>query len=1612
MNQIILSNKLRNDLSIPSWSGKCYYDEDGDYRHSANKEKSSRVTLSSTTSSLKSSSSRNGEASKIYRGIFNHRPKPSVATPSLSSSSTSSSHYNFNQHLSYYPHKHSDKSLYLYQNNNREKSPLSFDNLWNGNQFDEHLSGDCPHHENGIVDSQIKSYLFSVSNERDRINREVSCHTNGNLNSRQPLNNSRIKNNTKVNNHHLQNNSRHNGRRDPKQSNIKLSDEQPSDYTEDDIQPFAYQIVNQKRKKKKIDILSLNDPYLRSKSLKRMNDIHYLPSAHCISPANERHLSKLTIFNLPNKSSNIKNSYANSSRRNCNTNVNSSNNNVNISRRNYNITRLNDENDFEHSSDDDDFQEKKKKERTLLHHNRQTRSIDISGNDSDSSHSQIPHKDQQTDEAHRLMNNDGLLKIRAIPSQIKQINFASKMKELKPQTSVGELHSTENSLNSTFMTVSPHDFPSASKTRYNLNDLLQSSPSASSISSGASLKHNKNDENDYRKDNLTSLITPSTSTTERTTNTCSSSSPSIRSYLFTTAMSKITPVNSLPTNSICNLSQKSNSNSKMINSPSSSIVNREKRRYGTKPSYTSQISFPTSSNKPNLPIPNSPRTQPTFRSQLEMNIKEKRTRSRPANNRDCMKKQISVSPQKLIPLEKSITIPRKRFIGNTQKEKVNDFRLKSQQDGRPSSQFPIVSKSDLRPLPFNTNYKSDESKKHQPLTKQDSYSKTTILPVITPKLHPNNILPHKTIASESIVPNNVPSTVSDQLTNCRKHHTYQRSQTDRLKINNNNRNDHVTNFRVNDKFNETNLIERRKLMLSRGGSHDTVMSHNNNDHHLKSNDSPQTKPYTGVNMRALRDLFESKTVKNFNKKKDSSQIGRGSCGKFLPDAFNSMKQPNDEHLTFRQQASQMTTNELRATTGRTSQREKQYALISPSLKLKNYRSNVSNKVRSENTNGDIMNNYLFSPKSPLSVTKRKNRNDSHPIRHIIETSKNSCNETIYSYKKAKRKNGEVEVIKDGKRLVTMEPCHVFGELAILYNCARTASIKATTACELWGIDRDTFQIIMMQSGLERHDRNVKLLLEVPKLRDLPETVIHQMADTLEEVTYEPEEFVAREGSRSDTFFIVSNGSAIQFTNSCPANKKMMNTGEFFGIQALFKEVTREANVVAGDDGVQCLILDRQMFSELVDTDILDFPSESSSKQSSKKSSVASTSYAPSNRIASSTTVKDTIQEESSPRYPSSNNELVVDVSIPDRSIPNDIDSRKSSLTPEMHSALQSQKESLNESTLFNSIHLNNLEVIGTLGVGGFGRVELVKLMKKLRNGRNELPDGYYDKTYALKQMKKIKILDAGQEEHVLNERKILELVNCPYIIKLFRTYKDKKYLYMLTEVCLGGELWSLLREKASFDDGMTRFYASCVIEAFDYLHSRHIIYRDLKPENLLLAANGYVKLVDFGFAKQLRKGRKTWTFCGTPEYVSPEILLNKGHDRSTDLWALGILIFEMLTGRPPFVGSDPMSTYQKIIKGIDTADFPRKISRVAQILIKRLCRDNPVERVGYKRGGFEEIRRHRFFDTYNWNALQSCTLQAPYIPKIADMTDLSNFEEYPDDTDEPEDEVSGWDKDF
>lgn len=525
-------------------------------------------------------------------------------------------------------------------------------------------------------------------------------------------------------------------------------------------------------------------------------------------------------------------------------------------------------------------------------------------------------------------------------------------------------------------------------------------------------------------------------------------------------------------------------------------------------------------------------------------------------------------------------------------------------------------------------------------------------------------------------------------------------------------------------------------------------------------------------------------------------------------------------------------------------------------------------------------------------------------------------------------SGSLQVLKNNQPIHIMGKGKIFGELAILCNTTRTATIKAIEECKLWAIDRECFQTIMMKTGLIKQKDFMKFLSTVSLFKEFPEDSMSRVIDCLEETNFKKGDYIIRQGAKGDTFYIINKGKVKVTMTDKGDNEnfvRYLTKGEFFGEKALKEEEVRTANVVADSDEVECLAIDRNLFNQL---------------------------FSNLKEIVSKTYDQDLLERKQ-------------------------LDAK------------------------FEKVGLNDLVRHVTLGAGGFGSVELVTV-----NGQKE-------SSYALKVMKKALIVETNQQQHILSEKEVMMESNCQFIVKLFKTFKDPKYLYMLMEVCLGGELWTVLRNRGQFDEPTSRFYTACVIEAVDYLHKKNIIYRDLKPENILLDRYGYIKLTDFGFAKKLVPGRKTWTFCGTAEYIPIEIILNKGHDYSADYWSLGVLMYEFLTGVPPFTGSEAMETYKMILKGIDKIDFPRSISKNATSLIKKLCRENPAERLGYQRGGVEDIKRHRWFDGFYWEGLLTRRISAPIIPVIKSVLDTSNFDSFSNRSSlPPADDFSGWDSEF
>ncbi|KAJ1772237.1 cAMP-dependent protein kinase catalytic subunit [Coemansia sp. RSA 1843] len=298
--------------------------------------------------------------------------------------------------------------------------------------------------------------------------------------------------------------------------------------------------------------------------------------------------------------------------------------------------------------------------------------------------------------------------------------------------------------------------------------------------------------------------------------------------------------------------------------------------------------------------------------------------------------------------------------------------------------------------------------------------------------------------------------------------------------------------------------------------------------------------------------------------------------------------------------------------------------------------------------------------------------------------------------------------------------------------------------------------------------------------------------------------------------------------------------------------------------------------------------------------------------------------------------------------------------------------------------LDDYQMLNTLGTGTFGRVFLSqsKLTKRF---------------YAMKVLRKSQVVKLKQVEHINNEKNILEVARHPFIVQLECTMQNERNLYMLMEYVPGGELFSHLRRAGRFPDDVARFYAAEIVLALDYLHSMKIIWRDTKPENILLDAHGHVKLTDFGFAKRVED--RTWTLCGTPEYLAPEIIQSKGHGKAVDWWALGILIFEMLVGYPPFYDDNPFGIYEKILGG--KLVFPAFFSGSAKDLITRLLTADVSKRLGNLQGDGQDVKSHAWFSIIDWQLLVERRVPPPIVPPHRHPGDTCNFDRYPEPPQEP-----------
>jgi CRP-like cAMP-binding protein len=622
-------------------------------------------------------------------------------------------------------------------------------------------------------------------------------------------------------------------------------------------------------------------------------------------------------------------------------------------------------------------------------------------------------------------------------------------------------------------------------------------------------------------------------------------------------------------------------------------------------------------------------------------------------------------------------------------------------------------------------------------------------------------------------------------------------------------------------------------------------------------------------------------------------------------------------------------------------------------------------------------------------------------------------------------DGQVSFSVDGKYVGACSRGGSFGELALLYNCPRAATCIANTNCTVWKVDQKTFRYMLANNNVNQQKDIHDVLRKVPFLSELEDQILSKITDVLTNVTFPKGERIINKGDVGEVFYILREGIVKVHDIGFGASQyvdQFLKPGDWFGERALLTGEPRIANCTAETD-CSTLCLSRETFEKTLGPlqDLIDHAMKKrvlmgvpifANSHFQPYEMTRLTDYVSEVQLAKGTVLAEEGQPAKKNLYIIRSGKVVITF---DNGMIND-------LGPGDYfgeTAIQEEENTISHQTILveadtvcgiltqasiesvigsvrrlgkplppvavkldRSLKLLDLVKVRILGVGTFGKVWLVSHKSR-------------STPYALKMLSKREIIGHHQVEGVIREKNIMSSIDHPFVVNLVNTFQDPKHLYMLIELVQGGELFSVIHTEVR--DGIpnpnARFYAACILQSLSHLHHRNICYRDLKPENILIDDKGYGVLVDLGFAKVVMD--KTYTLCGTPEYLAPEIILSKGHDKGVDYWAFGVLVYEMLVGRSPFYtyGSDQVSLFKRIVQV--KYGFPEGVvNDLAQDLITRLIVRRQANRFGCLARGDMDIRDHPWFAVIDTEKLLNKKIPAPWVPRIRDPLDTSHFDSY------------------
>lgn len=615
------------------------------------------------------------------------------------------------------------------------------------------------------------------------------------------------------------------------------------------------------------------------------------------------------------------------------------------------------------------------------------------------------------------------------------------------------------------------------------------------------------------------------------------------------------------------------------------------------------------------------------------------------------------------------------------------------------------------------------------------------------------------------------------------------------------------------------------------------------------------------------------------------------------------------------------------------------------------------------------------------------------------------------------KEGQCTVLQGTKHVGVLYPGRSFGETGLLYNTAQTATVRTDVDSVLWKLDRATFrrQLAMMHvcysSTIESTLRSAEIL------QGLKEGKLEKMIKAAVEVKYNGKQVIMKKGDKGSLGYFVMEGN-IRVTDLPDGIPDMVyGPGDHFGLQALFTEDTRKETVVADTEKVSVLALCATDIGEILgdikvlflrDHEIRQLKSVpllsefSNDMLASLLASMELKAFSKGEPIINQGEIGTTfyliqsgecdvihLDEEGSgtvvktlgalcyfgemglikdePRSADVVASTDCEVLEVGQATFKRIFGSSSSFSRQLQAVVKGRDRALSlVRDPPEKITQDQLKVVKVLGIGSFGTVNLVRHTK----------NGLF---YAVKEMSIEFIESNRQQVGVIGEKENMQLCDHPFILKLYTTFKDRYTISFLVEYCAGGEMVEVMQKRSDniLPESHVKFYAGCELLALEHLALLSMAYRDIKPENTMLDSDGYCKMIDMGFAKVI-KG-KSYTFCGTPEYMAPEIILGTGHNRAVDYFALGVFIYEMLGGKTPFFDKNRDGVLRKVVRGRFT--FGKTFSVEAKNLIQNLLEVDPSKRLGMRKGGLADIINHKWFSDLKFDDLLQKKIEAPWIPE-------------------------------